>query len=97
MRTPAAVRVYDDLAAGKAGVAVGAADHEAAGGVEVVDRVVIKVLGGHNLLDHVLHEVGAYLLVAHIVVVLAGDHHRVDSLRDHAPVLLLVRHGHLWQ
>lgn len=95
VRTPAAIGVDDNLAAGKAGVAVGAADHEAAGGVEVVDRVVVEVLGGHDVLDHVLHEVGADLLVAHVVVVLARDHHGVDSLRDHAPVLLFVRHGHL--
>src|SRR5687767_1782632 len=42
VRGRAAVGVDDDLAAGKAGVAIGAADLETAGGVDVIDGVVAQ-------------------------------------------------------
>ena len=57
----AAVGVDDDLAAGQAGVAHGAADHKAAGGVDVVLGVLVEQLRGENGLDDVLEDVGAQL------------------------------------
>ena len=95
MRAPATVRVDNDLAAGQPGVAVGATYHEPARGVEVVDGFVVQELGGDDMLDDVLHEVGADFFVRDVVVVLGGDHDRVDTLGHHAPVFLLVGNGHL--
>lgn len=57
MCAPAAVGVDDNLAAGEAGVAVRAADHKAAAGVEVEDGLLVQVLGRHHGLDDVLHQV----------------------------------------
>lgn len=95
MRAPAAVGVDDDLAPGEAGVAVGAADDETARGVQVVNGVIVEVLGRDHVLDDVLLKVGVDLVVRDDVIVLARDHDGVDSLGHHAAVLLLVRHGHL--
>jgi len=93
---PAAVGVDDDLAAGQAGVAVGAADDESAGGVDVVDGVVVEVLGGDHGLDDMLHEVGADLLVGHVGGVLSGDQDGMNALRGHGAIsLLLVLGGDL--
>jgi len=57
VRAPAAICVNDDLAAGQASIAVGATNYKAAGGVEVEDGLVIKVLGRHDGLDNMLHQV----------------------------------------
>src|SRR5690606_36692155 len=51
----AAVGVDDDLASGQAAVTVGAADHEAAGGVDVELGLLVDPLGRKNLLDDLFH------------------------------------------
>ena len=95
MGAPAAVRVHDDLASGEAGVGLGAADDELAGGVEVVDGVLVEELGGHHRLHHVLHQVLAQLLDGHVGRVLAADDDGVDA-QGHARALLdRVLHRHL--
>ena len=85
VRAPAAVGVDDDLAAGEAGIAVGAADGEAAGGVEVEDGVGVEERRGNHLLDHLLHGVLGDLLVVHRLVVLGGDEHGVHRWGRIAP------------
>ena len=79
--TPAAVGVDDDLAARETAVAVGAADDELAGRVDVVQRAgVQQVLRDHRLddvVDHVLAQVG----IAHGVVVHRADHDGIDRDR----------------
>lgn len=92
---PTSVGVDDDLSAGEAGVTVGSADDEAAGGVDVVDGLLIEVLGGDDGLDDVLHDVLVNLLVGDVGLVLGGDDDGVDADRDHAAVLLLVLDGDL--
>src|SRR5262249_25477427 len=51
MRGRAAISVDDDLSAGEAGVAVGTADKEAAGGIDVVDGLVAQELGRKDSSD----------------------------------------------
>lgn len=92
---PTSVGVDDDLSAGEAGVTVGSADDEAAGGVDVVDGLLIEVLGGDDGLDDVLHDVLVNLLVGDVGLVLGGDDDGVDADGDHAAVLLLVLDGDL--
>ena len=90
--THAAVRVDDDLAAGQAGVAHGAAHDEAAGGVDVdgrgppgdADRVEHRA---DDVLDHVL----ADLRELYVGRVLRRD----DDGRDLDGLVVLVAHGHL--
>src|SRR5690606_9308234 len=55
VRRCAAVGIDDDLAAGQAGVAIGAADLEAAGRVDVVLGRVGQQIGGENVGDDLLH------------------------------------------
>src|SRR5208282_3551019 len=55
----ATVSVHDDLAAGQAGIAHGAADHEASGRIDVVLGVFVEQVGGNYSLDDVLQNVGA--------------------------------------
>ena len=88
----AAVGVHDDLAAGEAGVPLGAADDEAACWVDIILRALIQQLRrGHgldDLADHVLPD----LVQADLRAVLGGDDHRVHP--DGA-VVLVVLHRHL--
>ncbi len=77
----AAVGVDDDLASGQAGVAHGAADDEAAGGVDVVLGVGIQQVGGDGGLDHVLQDVGPQLFIADRLGMLRGDDHGIDPRR----------------
>jgi hypothetical protein len=75
----AAVGVHDDLAAGQAGVAVGAADLKAAGGVHMHGDAGVPPRAQDGLDDfvgHLLLEVG--LLLVPDGVVLGGEHDGVD-------------------
>ena len=91
MTCVAAVGVHDDLTAGEAGVALGAADHKAAGGVDIVLGVLVQQLGGDGGLDDLFHHVGTQLVHAHALAVLAGDDHGVHT---HG-LVLVVLHGDL--
>ena len=57
MTCVAAVGVHDDLTTGEAGVALGAADHKAAGGVDIVLGVLVQQLGGNDLLNDLAADV----------------------------------------
>ena len=61
MRRRAAVGVDDDLAAGQAAVAVGAADEELAGGIDVPDRLRRDPALGQRRLDIRADEFGDVL------------------------------------
>lgn len=54
------------------------------------DGLVIQILGRHNRLDDVLHEVLVDLVVGDVWGVLRGDQDGVHPLRDHGSVFLLV-------
>ena len=76
----AAVGVDDDLAAGQAGVAHGAADDERAGRVEDVSGAGgVQVRQRHHGVDDVLGEVGAEPVQAGAFGVLAGDDDGFDG------------------
>src|SRR6185437_903439 len=75
----AAVGVHDDLAAREAGVAHGAADDEAAGGIDVVFGVLVEPVFGKHGLDDMLKDVGVQVLVADAFRVLRGDDHGIDA------------------
>ena len=92
---PAAIRIDDDLASGKAGVALRSADDERAARIQVIDGVLVEVLGGHHLLHHVLHEVLADLLERHVRRVLHRDDHGVHAQRHARAVADHVLDGHL--
>ena len=59
------------------------------------DGLVVQVLGGHDGLDNVLHQVLVDLVVGDVRGVLGGDEDGVHALGDHGTVLLLVLHSHL--
>ena len=85
MACVAAVGIDDDLTAGQAGIALRAAHDEAAGGVDIILGVLVQQLGGDGGLDDLLHHVGAQLLHADGIAVLAGNDHSVhaDGLAVH--------------
>ena len=96
VRAGAAVGVDDDLAPREAAVALRAAHHEAAGGVDQVARLLQPFLGQHGLDDlfhHGLDEAGLHLggALALVGVVLGGEHHGVDAVR----LAVHVAHRHL--
>ena len=92
MAAVAAIGVDDDLAARQSGVAHRTADHEAAGGIDVVfdARRIVESFRHHGL-DDLLHDVALDLLVRHVGAVLRRDDDGVDPHRFSVPVL----HGHL--
>ena len=84
----AAVGVDDDLAAGEAGVGVGAAEHEAAGGVGQQLVVVVGELRRQQRVDDVLVQVGLEQgLGVEPGLVLAGDQ---DGAQPLGPAVLVV-------
>src|SRR3546814_5926243 len=71
MRARAAIGVDDDLAAGQPRVAVGSADLETAGRVDMIDGVRGQQLGGQHVGDHPEHifaKLGIFRLVALVLV-----------------------------
>ena len=70
----AAVGVHNDLPPGEAAVAHGAADDEAAGGIDVEPGVLVDVPGGDDGLHHRLHDGLPEVLDADVGAVLGGDH-----------------------
>ena len=82
-----AVAVDDDLAPGQAGVAHRAAGDEAAGRVDVHDRVGVAQLGRDGRQDDRLDDLRAQPLGADVRVVLGGHDDGPDPLRDAALVL----------
>src|SRR5208283_1173179 len=75
----AAVGVDDDLAAGQAGVAHGAADDETSGGIDVVLGVFVEQVGRDHGLDDMLQNAGAEFVVGHGLGVLRGNHDGIDA------------------
>ena len=69
----ATVRVDDDFTAGEAGVALGAADDEAARGVDQEFGLLGEHLGGKDLADHLLDAELLDLLVGNTLGVLGRD------------------------
>jgi hypothetical protein len=79
--THAAVGVDDDLAAGEAGIAHGAADDEAAGGVDEHLVVVVGELLGDDRADDLLDEIGRIIESRSMPGVLGGDEHGAQADR----------------
>ena len=98
-----AVGVHDNLAAGEARVAVGAANYELAGGVHIVldviieqacDALVVDYFEGarDEDVDHILADALLHGLVRVKLVVLRADDNGVDA---HRAVVVVVFDGHL--
>jgi hypothetical protein len=93
--SPTAIGINDDLSAGQTSITVRTTNDEAARGVQVVDGLLVEVLGRDDGLDHVLHELGLDLLLGDVLAVLGGDHDGVDADGDGAAVVHSVLAGHL--
>src|SRR5260370_12998033 len=81
MTAHAAVGVDNNFAASESGIAMGSADYESAGGVDVVLGGGIHHVGGNYGIDDVLLYLSAKLFGGNMIVVLRGDHHGVDAFR----------------
>ena len=77
----ATVSIHDDFAAGEAGIAHRPADHEAAGGIDVVLGISIEEFSGNGRLDDVLQNIGMQFLVVHQLGMLGGDDNCVHAYR----------------
>ena len=93
--TPATISINDDLSAGQTSITVGATDHEATGGVQVVHGLLVQVLSRDHGLDDVLHKLGLDLLLSDVLTVLGGDDDSVNADGDGAATLHSVLAGHL--
>ena len=92
---PTTIGIDDDLTASETGVTLGTTDDEPAGGVEMVDGLVVEKVGGDAGLDDLPHEALADLVVGHVLIVLDGDDDGVDAEGDEGAVLVPVLDGHL--
>ena len=86
-----AVAVHNDLAAGQTGVALGSANHEAAGGVDEKFGLGRDQFGRNDLLDDVLDAKFLDHGVFHISGVLGGD----DDVGDGDGFAIFIDHGDL--
>lgn len=74
---------------------LGTANDEPPAGLQVVNGVLIQVLGRHHGLDHLLLQGLAHFLQCHVLVVLHGDDDGVDPHGDDSAIVLRVLHCHL--
>jgi hypothetical protein len=88
--TPTSIGINDNLSAGKTSITVRSTNDESARGVQMVDGLLIQVLGRDHLGDNVLHKLSLDVLVGDILRMLGGDQHGVDTDRDHAAIVVLV-------
>ena len=95
MGTPATVGVNNDLTAGETGVTLRTTNDEETRGLNVVDGVVIKVLGRNDLLDDLLLDLLSELLGGDILRMLGRDNNSVDTLGDDSAVIMAVLNGDL--
>ena len=93
--TPATVGVDDDLTAGKTSVTLGTTDDEETRGLDVVDGLLVEVLGGDDLLDDLLLDLLAELLGGDVLAVLGRDDDGVDTQGNDGAVVVLVLDGDL--
>ena len=93
--TPATVGVDNDLTTSQTSITLGATNDEEARGLDVVDGVVVEVLGGDDLLDDLLLDLLAELLGGDVLGVLSRDDDGVDTLGDNGTTVLGVLNGDL--
>lgn len=93
--TPATVSVDDDLTASETGVTLGTTDDEQTRGLDVVDGLLVEVLGGDDTLDDLLEDLLAELLGGDVLGVLGRDDDGVDTERDDGTVVVGVLDGDL--
>ena len=86
MRTGTAVRIDDDLAAGKPGIALGAADDERTGRVDMVNNVFTEQFRRDDVLDDFVNDILADLFLGDILMVLRRHNDRLDTDRFAVPV-----------
>ena len=92
MTCVAAVGVHDDLTTGQAGVALGAAHHKAAGGVDEVAGLLVEQLGRNGRTDDELDHVRAQLGHVDLRRVLRAEY---DGVHAHGVILLVIFDGDL--
>ena len=98
MRTPATVRIDDDLSASQTGITLRSTDDESARRLNMVDGLVVEQVGGDDRLDDLLQDLLAELLGANLLGVLSRDNDGIDTDRDNssrALGVLLVLDGDL--
>ena len=81
MTCPAAIGIYDNLAARETGVTLRAADNELARGVHEDTGFFLEQVSRHHRLDYMLNEILANLFQRHIFIMLGGYNNRVHSYR----------------
>lgn len=95
MSAPSSVCVDDDLTASKTGISMWATTGEASTWVEMVDGVLVEVLGWDDLADDFLLQLGCELLLGDVWAVLGRDEDGVDTEWGEFSVLVLVLNGDL--
>jgi len=95
MGAPSSVCVNDDLASGEAGVAMWATTGEASTRVEMVDGVLVEVLGWDDLADDLFLQLSLEFLLGDVWAVLGRDQHGVDTEWGEFSVLVFVLNGNL--
>jgi hypothetical protein len=93
--TPATVGVDNNLTASETGITLGSTNDEQTRGLDVVLDVVVKVLGGDDLLDDLLLDLLAELLGGDVLAVLSRDNNGVDTEGNDGTVVVSVLNGDL--
>jgi len=90
MGSPSSVCVDDDLATGKAGVSMWSTTGEASTRVEMVDGVLVEVLGRDNLADDMFLQLCLELFLSDVGAMLGRDEDGVDAKWGELAVLVFV-------
>lgn len=79
MSSPTSISIDDDLSSCQTGISHGTSDDESARGIQVVDCLVVEVLGGDGHLDDLLEKFLSDHVVGDLLGVLGGDDDGVNS------------------
>lgn len=93
--SPASVGIDDNLSSGQTSISLWSSDDESARWVQVVDGLVVQVLGWDGDLDDLLQQFLSDGLVVNILRVLGGDNNGVDTEWGEEASFLLVLNGDL--
>ena len=91
MPAGSAIGIHDDLAAGHSAIALGAAHHELAGGIDQKMAAVVQKFLRNGLPDHFLDDPVPDGVVGDIILMLGRHDHRIHPHRAPVPVF----HGNL--
>jgi len=87
-----AVGIHNDFTSGESAVAIGSADHEASGGIDVEFGFIVNQLCGQNGIENIFFDVFMDLFLGYVGIMLRG---KDNGFQADGLFIFIVFHGYL--